>query len=189
MNRRSRQRTSRGTRRFRSSIISSSGGGIASRSRSSSFNRLKSQMLPGLASIPFRILSFLAVMFRHDMGSNAFQRLLASPLRRRLRIRMDPEERRRPTPRCIITLTRLLFAQLRDAVRIRVLVLLTTPSVEWAVSLHLDRRRGILSWRGIRKRTRWVHRCCPCCCCRCCCHCSRCWWWCRGPRGGFGQHR
>lgn len=171
MNRRSRQRTSRGTRRFRSSIISSSGGGIASRSRSSSFNRLKSQMLPGLASIPFRILSFLAVMFRHDMGSNAFQRLLASPLRRRLRIRMDPEERRRPTPRCIITLAGLLFAQLRDAVRIliRVLVLLTTPSVEWAVALHLNRRRSILSWRGIRKRTRLVHRCCCCCCC--CCHC------------------
>lgn len=185
MDRRSRQRTSRGTRRFRSSIISGSGG-ITSRSGSSSFNRLKSQMLPGLASIPFRILSFLAVMFGHDMGSNSLQRLLASPLRRRLRIRMDPEKGRRPTPRCIITLARLLFAQLRDAVRIRVLVLLTTPSVERAVSLHLNWRRGILSWRGIRKRTRWVHRCCCCCCCCCCCHCSRCRWWCRGPRGRFG---
>ena len=181
MNRRSRQRTSRGTRRFRSSSIIR-GGSITSRSRSSSFNRLKSQMLPGLASIPFRILSFLAVMFGHDMGSNSLQRLLASPLRRRLRIRMDPEKRRRPTPRCIVTLARLLFAQLRDAVRIRVLALLTTPSVEWVASLHLNRRRGILSWKGIRKRARWVHRCCCCCCC----HCSRCRWWCRGPRGGFG---
>lgn len=77
-------------------------------------------MLPCFAFVPFGVLqSFLAVMLRHNMGTDAFEGFLPRSLGRRLGVAMDPKQGRPAT-----RITRLArFARLRYSISAYILTI------------------------------------------------------------------